>query len=256
MRWLCSLSLVLLATGCGAHRASPSDPFAYNARRPLAVRSEGVIMSGPRLAVHALSYAAGTGERVEAFIAAPRRGGPYPAVLFLHGSGGDRESFLVPAIQLALRGAVTMTITEPDDAQTYRPLIVNARRALDVLSTLPSVDRSRMGVVGYSLGGQLAAILAGDEPRLKAVGIIAGRGNSVTVYWVRRTHAHLFFEAGLFDQVVPHAQLEALIHAAPDHPRVRWFATDHGMNQRAMDEQLAWQESQLRIGRGGSAAGR
>ena len=72
-----------------------------------------------------------------------------------------------------------MTISQPNDAPTFRPLVVNARRALDVLAARPDVDPKRLGVVGFSLGAQTAAILAGDEPRLKAVGIMSGRGGPV-----------------------------------------------------------------------------
>jgi dienelactone hydrolase len=166
-------------------------------------------------------------------------------VLFLHGSGGSRLDFASLAALLAENGAVTMTISQPNDALSFRPLVVNARRALDLLAARPDVDRSRLGLVGYSLGGQTAAILAGDEPRLKAVGIVAGRGTPTTVYWIHRTHAKLFFEAGTRDQVVPHAQLVRLIRAAPDDPKVRWYPTGHSMSLAAFEAQDVWQAEQL-----------
>ena len=53
------------------------------------------------------------------------------------------------------------------------PRARSARRTADV-------DAARLGLVGFSLGAQTAAILAGDEPRLKAIGIIAGRGNATS----------------------------------------------------------------------------
>jgi len=245
MRFLCLCSVLVLAA-CGG-RSAARDPFAYDTHQSLQLRDEGVIASGPKEVVRALSYA-GDGGRVEAFIAAPRTGGRYAAVLFLHGSGGSRTDFLGPAAQLASKGAVAMTISEPIDAVTYRPLIVDARRALDVLVSRRDVDAHRLGVVGYSLGGQIAAILAGDERRLADAGIIAGRGNATTVFWIRRARCRLFFEAGKYDEVVPHSQLVALIRAAPDTPRVRWYPTGHGMDQKAMDDQLAWQAKVLSVG--------
>ena len=243
MRSLCSCSAaLLLLAGCGGHR--PADPFAYNRNRPLDVRDAGIALAGASVAVHVVTYA-GVAD-VNAFLVVPKSGGRHPAVLFLHGSGGNREDFLLPAVELAKRGFVTMTISEPNDAVTWRPLVVDARRALDVLVARPDVDDKRLGLVGFSLGAQTAAILAGDEPRLKAIGIIAGRGTPVPLYWIRRAHAHLFFQAGTKDEVVPHAQLVALIDAAPDHPRVRWYSAGHGMSLRSNDEQLAWQARQLR----------
>ena len=240
MRSLCWCSAALLLAGCGA---SHRDPFAYDRGRPLQVRDVGVAASGPKATVHVVTYAA-VG-RINAFVIVPRATGRHAAVLFLHGSGGNREDLLLPAVQLAKRGVVTMTISQPNDALTFRPLVVNARRALDVLAARKDVDASRLGLVGFSLGAQTAAILAGDEPRLKAIGIIAGRGGPVPRYWIRKAHARLFFEAGTADEIVPHAQLVALIRAAPGHPLVRWYPTAHGMDLRSMSDMVKWQAHEL-----------
>jgi dienelactone hydrolase len=242
MRSLCWCSVALLVAGCGA---SHYDPFAYDRGRPLQVRDVGVAASGPKATVHVVTYVAASG-RINAFLIVPRALGRHPAVLFLHGSGGNREDLLLPAVRLANRGVVTMTISQPNNALTFRPLVVNARRALDVLAARKDVDPHRLGLVGFSLGAQTAAILAGDEPRLKAIGVIAGRGGPVPAYWIRKAHAQLFFEAGTADEIVPHAQLAALIRAAPDHPLVRWYPTAHGMDLRSMEDMIGWQARELR----------
>jgi dienelactone hydrolase len=243
MRSLFWCSAAVLLAGCGGHKAH--DPFAYDATRPLAARDGGTVLSSARVAVHAVSYAGANGARINGFLVVPRTSGRHPAVLFLHGSGGNREDLLLPAAQLAVKGAVTMTISQPNDAATYRPLVVNARRALDLLAARRDVDVHRLGLVGYSLGAQTAAILAGDEPRLKDVGIVAGRGSPAALYWIRRTHADLFFQAGTHDERVPRAQLVALIRAAPGHPRVRWYDARHGMSRASFDDQVAWQAREL-----------
>src|SRR4051794_14006727 len=207
--WCSAAAAVLLLAGCGAKEAAAPDPFAYDTDRPLRVRDAGVALSGPKVTVHVLTFEAA--RHVNAFLVMPRRAGPHPAVLFLHGSGGNREDLLLPAIELANRGAVTMTISQPNDAQSFRPLVVDARRALDVLEQRADVDADRLGVVGFSLGGQTAAILAGDEPRLTTVGILAGRGGPVQVYWLRRATVELFLQAGRSDTQVGRLQLERLI---------------------------------------------
>jgi dienelactone hydrolase len=245
MRFLCWCSAAACAlAGCGSKTARVRDPFAYDASRPLAVRDAGVALSGPRVAVHVVTFV-GAARRVNAFVAVPRATGRHPAVLLLHGSGGNREDLLLPAIELATRGAVAMTISQPNETQTFRPLVVNARRALDVLTARRDVDAKRLGLVGFSLGGQTAAILAGDEPRLRSVGILSGRGGPVPVHWLRQARPALFLQAGRTDVQVGRRQLTELIAAAPGQPRVRWYTAGHGLSRRAFEDQVDWQAHQL-----------
>ena len=111
--WCSAVCLLAACGGSTVHRAH--DPFAYTPGS-LAERDEGIVMSSKAVAVHTLSFAGANGSRVLAFLLVPRTPGKHAAVLFLHGSGGTREDLLLPAAQLAARGAVTMTISQPNDA--------------------------------------------------------------------------------------------------------------------------------------------
>ena len=118
-------------------------------------------------------------------------------MLFLHGSGGNREDLLLPAIELASRGFVTMTISQPNDARrSGRSSSMRAAHSICLLRGR-DVDPTRLGVVGFSLGAQTAAILAGDEPAPEGdrdrLGARRGRARR---YWIRKAHAPLFFQAG------------------------------------------------------------
>lgn len=238
MRWLCWCSAAVLVAGCGGGAAR--DPFAYDAKAPLEPSRATVYATASWATIRAFTFAGAGGSRVEAYLVVPRARRRYPGVLFLHGSGGTRRDLLGQAAVLAKHGAVTMTITYPSDSETYRPLVVDARRALDLLSGRRDVDPSRLGIVGFSLGAQIAAIVAGADPRPKAVDIVGGRGNDVTLYWIRRAHARLFFQAGTHDEVVPHAQLLALMHAAPGRPLVRWYPVGHLLSRRIDEDLVAW----------------
>ena len=56
MRFLCSCSAAaVLFVGCGSKDAEPSDPFAYDTSRPLAVHDAGVAF-GPKVAVHVVAF--------------------------------------------------------------------------------------------------------------------------------------------------------------------------------------------------------
>src|SRR4029079_3370196 len=92
---------------------------------------------------------------VPAYVVIPSGNGPFGGVLFLHGSGGTREDLIGQAAILAKRGYVTMTITYPNDTEAYRPAVVAARRALDVLAARTDVDGSPLGGPGLPPGGAL-----------------------------------------------------------------------------------------------------
>ncbi|MBA3483177.1 MAG: acetylxylan esterase, partial [Pirellulales bacterium] len=53
-----------------------------------------------------------------------------------------------------------------------------ARRALTLLANDPRVDRERIGIFGVSVGGTLCWIVAGSDPRVRAVAPIYGCGYS------------------------------------------------------------------------------
>lgn len=107
-------------------------------------------------------------EHLDAFVpvtqdAAERR----PAVMFIHGGGwfaGNRQQFLEHARQLAERGFVTATVSyrlsgvAPWPAQLED--VQQQWRELHAQAEAWQIDPQRIGVVGSSAGGHLAACLA------------------------------------------------------------------------------------------------
>ena len=135
----------------------------------------------------------GKPDRVPAFLLLPKEikdGSRSPAVLCLHqttrigkgepaGLGGKPD--LHYAAELAGRGFVTLAPDYPNFGDyTFDPYahgyvsatmkaIVNHRRAIDLLRSLPEVDPDKIGVIGHSLGGHNSMYLAAFDPRVKAV---------------------------------------------------------------------------------------
>lgn len=141
--------------------------------------------------------------RVFALYARPAAEGKYPAVVLIHGGGG--KAFKDWAIHHARRGycAIAMDLSGNDeegkrlpdggpdqsddtkfldftpetrkDMWTYHA-VANVLRAHTLLTALPEVDASRIGVTGISWGGYLTCIVAGIDDRLKAAVPVYGCG--------------------------------------------------------------------------------
>ncbi len=136
-----------------------------------------------------ITYAAGKGDRVPAYLLIPHGlRGPAPAMLCLHGTGGSRgrTAGLGPdypryTLELAERGYVTIAPDYPllgenqidpaslGYASGTMKGIWDHMRAIDLLESLPEVDRQRIGCVGVSLGGHNSLFVATMDPRIKVV---------------------------------------------------------------------------------------
>jgi dienelactone hydrolase len=301
-----ALAAVTLAAGCGGSRNAPLKrpstpappapaPFAYDASQPVAFQNRARVNGAYPIAVRDVSYAV-PGGRVDGYLALPPKAHKLAAVIYLHGTGGGRGELLVPAVWLAGRRAVGLTITAPSSAAGAGPRgltpaqtlarqkrltvadVVAVRRAVDLLQSLPQVDPQRIGLVGWSLGARTGAIVAGIEPRIKAVVLMSGGATPVSTYvaqvpaalrpevrrtltaidplrWIARARpGTILLQDGRKDKVVPRAALLALAHAAPHGTELRWYPAPHELNVAAYRDQLDWLARKLRI-RGPAVAG-
>ena len=295
-----SVALAALAlAGCGGSSNSSGAPtttaaanarplFAYDASRPLAFRDAGRANGPYPVAVRNVSYAT-PGGRVPAYLAVPVKGTKLPAVIYLHGSGESRDRFLLPAVWVAGRGAVGMTLTLPSSASGAQPAgltpsqrlahdravfasdVIAVRRAVDVLSANPRVDANRIGLVGWSLGARVGAVLAGVEPRLHTVVLMSGGSLPVSSYvaqtpvalqkevrqsltqidplrWIAKAKpGTIMLQDGKKDEIVPRNALVALSRAAPKGTVLRWYPAGHELNAQAYKDQLAFLTKKLPI---------
>jgi dienelactone hydrolase len=72
-----------------------------------------------------------------------------------------------------------LTFTEGDREEQIQ-LIIDLRRAIDLLIARPDVDPERIAYLGVSYGGAMGGLLAGIENRLKAYVLVVGDGGLVT----------------------------------------------------------------------------
>jgi dienelactone hydrolase len=106
------------------------------------------------------------------------RENPLPGVVYIHGYQNNRETGDAYAIEIARRGMVVLNIDaigrghsdipgNPDAAnfdKTY-----GGRSSVQYLRTLPFVDPRRVGIMGHSLGAEMAYLVAIKDPALRAV---------------------------------------------------------------------------------------
>ena len=120
------------------------------------------------------SFEGGPTKVISGPLAKPDGNGPFPAVVILHTCGGLRPRFIVdwPDYLTGL-GYVTLSV---DSFRTRgkgrcrrgrrRALIMEltaeAYGALDYLASLPYVDKERIGVMGFSLGGHIIDYFVGQ----------------------------------------------------------------------------------------------
>jgi dienelactone hydrolase len=293
VRFLPLLALAALLAACGA--AGPKRPsdglprleFSYNASAPLHYVDHGRLNSSShQLAVHDISFASG-GRTVQGYLVVPPGSGRRPAVVFVHGAGGDRSELLGAAAELAKRNVVALTITAPSRSVTASPRtiegllsqarsltvkdVVAVRRAVDVLQTLPQVDPHRIGYLGWSFGARLGAVVAAAEPRIKALVLVSAGAEPLSAFVARapvsarqrvRTvlgsvdplryiawakSGSLLLEDGRRDEVVPHAALLNVVHAAPAGTAVRWYDAPHALDNRAYRDAFDWLAKKLPI---------
>lgn len=175
--------------------------YAYDSSFPLNARTVGSFRHGESVFERIVFDSFHEG-KVPGLFALPSRGqGPFPVVLLLHGLSGSKaqwlgdefthggelsagllqSGFAVLALDAQYHGdrAVYNDYIDPGEmllerrwgvryANLLNQSVVDYRRAIDYLATRDDVDTSRIGVVGYSMGGHMAFILDAVEPRIRA----------------------------------------------------------------------------------------
>lgn len=225
--------------------------------------------------------------------------GPFPAILYQHGGGQNMLTYLAEAQVMARAGAACLILDAPpasplpskpleeDSAAEIRDenagIVVCYRRTLDYLMSLQSIDPARIGLVGHSIGGIMAGILAGIDHRVKTWVLVGGvaryskhmavNQSDVWVAWRRRIgaanlagaleelrpidpdqyisrpgHGPVLFQCASFDSPDNVEGGQEYFRAASDPKELRWYDTDHSfVDIEATLDRMQWLEKQLKL---------
>lgn len=162
-----------------------------------------------------------SGVVLEGVLEMPGSGGPVPAVAVCHPHplyGGDMHNNVVEAICQALaresiatlrfnfrgvgrsEGSHQDGIGEQDDV----------RGALDFLQSREGVDRDRLGLAGYSFGTMVAAPVALEEERVRAMALVSPFLDDAVWERMKAARALRLFVCGSEDSFISHHKVRRL----------------------------------------------
>jgi dienelactone hydrolase len=217
---------------------------------------------------------------------------PMPLVLLLHGwsgskqnwyedgnyiNGGEMRKALLDAgyAVLALDAATHGERSNEIDYQHVNPLddpkapqrrnyftfpeitvqtVKDYRRALDYLMEREEIDKARIGLLGYSMGGMDSFMLLPVEPRIKmAVACVpplttehSSPTSPVDYTWGLQGKPFLML-MGRQDELSSAARVEASYHAYIEGPDTKliWYDQGHKLTQVYIPDALAWIKERL-----------
>jgi dienelactone hydrolase len=234
--------------------------FDYDKTVPLDVKWESKEQSGATV-IHNLNYQSVDNCRVYAFLVTPAGNGPYPAVIYIHMGLAKKTQYLEEAKLLAEHGVVSLLLDAPfvtkcgDD---YIGGVINMRRGIDLLESLPEVDHENIGYVGHSYGATWGGVLAGVESRIKTYVLMAGYAqvskkdspdvaNLDAILYIGHAGAVSFlFQFSTRDNYISKDEALQYYNAANEPKKILWYDCTHtGLREAGQADRLNWLSEQL-----------
>ncbi|HEX7977066.1 MAG TPA: alpha/beta fold hydrolase [Gemmatimonadaceae bacterium] len=220
-------------------------------------------------------------ERVPASLLLPSGQPTTPAVLLLHGFSSNKER-MAQSVGRALqqRGVASLALDLPfhgerDGADgelpyrnpialvaAWRAAVREARAAIEWLGAQPEIDGARLGVLGYSLGGFLALMMASEEPVVRVITLAAAGDLPDSTPYIsllrravdplRAVHQlagrPLLLVNGRRDRTTRPEQAERLFARAEEPKELYWYEGGHWPPASAIEYAGEWTGEQLAAG--------
>jgi uncharacterized protein len=283
--------------------AAGLDLFEYDESAPLRVERGPPVASGSEAFDRfEISYASPRGGRATATLLVPHGPGPFPAMILQHGLPGTRLDTLARAGRYAASGVVTLSVDAPfarrgpaglansvsftsRDRRDQIQLIVDLRRAVDLLTRRDDIDPDRIAYLGVSYGGAMGGLLAGIERRIKSYVLAVGDGGLVEhftadgaglerlsparrrswltamepiepLYFVRHAApSELLFQNALEDEAVALEDAARYQRAGSEPKDTLWYESGHFLPVEAHCDAAAWLRERLQFSGDAALAG-
>jgi pimeloyl-ACP methyl ester carboxylesterase len=175
-----ALSWLIARLWCAPKRRLPTKgPGDYGLRyEPISFRSNDIIIRGW-------------------FIPSVSEPEPAPTVILAHGWSGNAADML-PAARVLHNAGFAVAVYDArghglsgnDGPITILKFAEDLRACLDYLSTRADIDRGHIGLLGHSLGGSAALLVASADPRVRALVSCSAFSDprTITEDFLRRAH--------------------------------------------------------------------
>lgn len=221
----------------------------------------------------------------------PTNDGPCAAILYSHwyepGSpDSNRSQFVEEGKEMARAGAVCLLIetlwSDPDfflkrtqegDLQNSVEEVVNTRRAMDLLTSQPTIDLKRFAYVGHDFGGMYGVLAGSLDQRPTHYVVMAATPRFPDWYlyspklegeareaFIRQmseidpiTHvpnlspAEILFQFGTDDPHVPKERADEFFASAKSPKEVKWYESGHGLSVEATNDRKEWLKQKLSL---------
>ena len=257
-----------------------SAAYAYDNKKPTEVKEEEKKSDSSYL-LH-ISFAGSKGDKVYGIFARPKKEGVYPTVLLLHGLTSDKETmvkafgsaliakgFAVLALDAPHHGERKMADENQQSPDTFASAVregcLDYRRALDWLIARKDVDARHIGLIGYSMGSFMGAILGGVDDRIGAFALCVGGDPIITfvpqvpetlrvqifticpsLYVDHIAPRPLLMLNGKGDRTVVETASKRLYDAARDPKEQIWYESGHILPPAALDKCVIWMGEKIR----------
>lgn len=170
--------------------------FSYDSTVPFNVTEVSSQETPSGVTVKEISYDAydktiNTKGTCSAYVVMPKGDGPFPCILYFHWLGNNnsnKNEFLEEAKSMADQGIAGVLIdgyfpwkAGPSELKKDISLVayqvIEVRRAIDYMVSLPKVDKDHLGYIGHDYGSMFGSVVSGVDKRISCYVIMAGMGN-------------------------------------------------------------------------------